>query len=53
MDCVFKIEYPLANSIGHTDDVSRLINAHHKSPGNSLVAAVSPEPEVVSVLTTN
>lgn len=52
LDYDFTIKYRSTNSIGHADVLSRLMNAHHKPLGDSIVAAVSVEPEIVSVLTT-
>ena len=39
------------NSIGKADALSKLMNAHQNLPENSVVAAVSAEPKIVSVLT--
>ena len=47
----FSIKYLSTNSIGHADALSRLINTHQKQPEDSVVAAISLEPEISSMLT--
>ena len=51
LDYDFSIKYLSTNSIGHADALSRLINTHQKPPEDSVVAAISLEPEISSMLT--
>ena len=51
LDYDFSIKYLSTNSIGHADALSRLINTHQKQPEDSVVAAISSEPNISSMLT--
>ena len=51
LDYDFSIKYLSTNSMGHADALSRLINTHRKQPEDSVVAAISLEPEISSMLT--
>ena len=51
LDYDFSIKYLSTHSIGHADALSRLINSHQKQPEDSVVAAISLEPEISSMLT--
>ena len=49
LDNELSIKYQSTNSIGLADNLFRLINAHQNFSENSVVVAVSVEPEIVSV----
>ena len=51
LDYDFSIKYLSTNSIGHADALSKLKNTHQKQPEDSVVAAISLEPEISSMLT--
>lgn len=48
----FRIKHHSANSIGYADALSRFMNAHQKPQEDSVVAAISMETEIISVITT-
>ena len=52
LDYDFLIKYLSTNLIGHANALSRLIiNTHQKQPEDSVVATISLEPEISSMLT--
>ena len=51
LDYDFSIKYLSTNSIGQADALSRLIDTHQKQPEDSVVTAISLEPEISSMLT--
>ena len=51
LDYDFLINDLSTNSIGHADALSRLINTHQKQPEDYVVAEISLEPEISSMLT--
>ena len=49
MDYNFTLKYNRTDSIGHADELSRLITIQNKVPEDTVIVVVSLEPEITSV----